>query len=146
MDITLSKATAHDFEFLLDLRLKTMDEHLKNAGVFLSANQHRARVSEKFELSHLISVSDQKIGFVKFVTSARTITVFQIQILPEYQGKGYGKHVLNRFISEGKLVCLSVLKLNPAYMLYKQLGFKAVGEDEYEYHLEYRHTPLLTRS
>ena len=140
MDFTLYQASDSDMAFLLELRLKTMDEHLKNAGLFLTKQQHRDRVRDNFKLAHIISVDCQKIGFIKLEMSAAKITIFQFQILPEYQGKGYGRRILSNFMSEAKnkSVCLSVLKANPAYKLYQRLGFTKVDEDDYEYHLEYK--------
>jgi ribosomal protein S18 acetylase RimI-like enzyme len=32
---------------------------------------------------------------------------------------------------------LSVLKANPARLLYERLGFKLIGEDEYEYRMRH---------
>lgn len=140
MDLSLSKASNSDFEFLLNLRLKTMDTHLRNAGLFLTEEQHRNRVKEKFELSHIIRADGLNIGLVKFEETATSITIFQIQILPEFQGKGYGKSILKNLISKArnKIACLSVLKENPALRLYQSLGFTIVDEDNYEYHLEYK--------
>ncbi len=138
MKLSLVNALDSDFEFLLNLRMKTMDEHLRNAGLFLTLEQHSARVKDKFQLSHIILAGTQRVGFIKFENSASNIVIHQFQVLSEHQGKGYGREVLNHILSNGhgKVVCLTALKQNPAYRLYKSLGFIKVGEDTYEYHLE----------
>lgn len=123
MELSLVKALHSDFDFLLTLRLKTMDEHLKNAGLHLTEAQHRARVNEKFECSHIIIWNAEKIGLVKYEMSAFTLIIYQIQILPEYQGRGLGARVLKDLMTktDSEKVCLTVLKDNPAFRLYKSL-------------------------
>ena len=64
----------------------------------------------------------------------------QIQIHPDFQGLGFGERVIKQIIdsTKSKLIELTVLKSNPAKGLYKRLGFKVTGEDEYEFHMEFK--------
>ncbi|GGF80319.1 GNAT family N-acetyltransferase [Alteromonas lipolytica] len=132
-------ASDADFAFLLALRLSTMDEHLKKAGLFLTPAQHEDRVRENFALSQVVSVNDEPVGLLKYDESSQAITVYQLQILPQFQGRGYGGGILRELMSRAgnKTVSLGVLKDNPAYHLYKRLGFIVVGEDQYEYHMAF---------
>ena len=64
-----------------------------------------------------------------------------MQILPEFQGEGIGKQLIEQTIdkatSENKELNLKVLKRNPAKFLYLRSGFKVVGQDDLEFHMRY---------
>ncbi len=64
--IKFIKATVLDKPYLLTLRLNTMVEHLEKQGLFLSLEQHQARVAEHFEHSHLVFAEAQCVGLAKF--------------------------------------------------------------------------------
>ena len=138
MNIEFIKAGADDRDYLLDLRLKTMVAHLEEAGVILTLQEHMDRVEHEYQHSYLIQVDGRRVGLVKYKEDPMTVEVVQLQIAPEYQGKGYGKCALERVMdhSKGKTITLSVLKKNPALGLYQRLGFTQTGEDTLEYHLE----------
>ena len=113
--------TEQDKAYLLDLRLNTMVEHLENQGLFLSLEQHQARVAEHFEHSHLVLIS-----------------LLQLQIAPKEQGKGLGTKVFDALKAQTAEINLTVLKANPAYGLYQRAGFKTLGEDDYEFHMQWQ--------
>ena len=136
MNISWRQATTEDKSWLMALRLKTMVPHLEKAGLFLSSEQHDFRMNEAFECSHILSVDDIPCGLVKFCHDNDVIELQQLQILPEFQGRGIGKAVLTRLSALAGKVTLTVLKENPALALYRRAGFVVTGEDEYEYHME----------
>jgi len=131
-------ATEQDKAYLLDLRLNTMVGHLENQGLFLSLEQHQARVAEHFEHSHLVLNDGQCVGAAKFIVSDKTISLLQLQIAPKQQGKGLGTQVLNALKAQASEINLTVLKANPAYGLYQRAGFKTLGADDYEFHMQWR--------
>ena len=61
----------------------------------------------------------------------------QIQVVPAWQGRGVGRQVIAQILSEAHgnsvPVWLSVLKVNPARMLYERLGFTVVATKENSY-------------
>ncbi len=132
------QAKETDKEYLLELRKMTMTEHLERAGQFLSEKQHFERINYKFEYSYLVFHSNELIGTVKYHGKTNQVQLTQIQISPRHQGKGYGSGIVQQIVdSESpKTVKLSVLKGSPAVNFYKNLGFKIVGEDTYEYHMQ----------
>ncbi|MNL57243.1 ribosomal-protein-alanine N-acetyltransferase [compost metagenome] len=71
-----------------------------------------------------MKVNENKSGF----------EIIQIQIDPEFQGKGIGKKMIQSIIDKASSlnlpVELSVLKNNKAKQLYISLGFKIINENE----------------
>ncbi|WP_438864075.1 GNAT family N-acetyltransferase [Neptunicella sp.] len=136
----LIQAQESDLDFMLQLRKATMVEHLQQAGVFLTDEQHRTRVAHQFDHSFIIHHNDNKVGMIKYVEAETHIKILQIQIFPDFQGQGLGRQVLNYFIQQvrqqNKSLSLTVLKDNPAQQLYQRLGFAYVGEDDLEFHME----------
>jgi ribosomal protein S18 acetylase RimI-like enzyme len=140
MDIELRKAQTEDMEFLLALRLATMDEHLRAMGITCSTENHRERAMLRPDCAHIILVRGESAGMVKFRETANAIELMQLQVLPEYQGKGVGQAVLDGLLEQAescsRKVVLTVLKKNPALRLYQRNGFVIVGEDDCEFHME----------
>jgi ribosomal protein S18 acetylase RimI-like enzyme len=135
---TLVQATKADFDILLKLRLMTMAAHLENAGLFLSEEQHKARVNEGYAHSFLIHCEHQIVGMLKYKELPNSIYIMQLQVFPAFQNKGIGRSVVTQFIQnkQGKNIELTVLKDNPAKNLYERLGFIITGEDEHEYFMQ----------
>ncbi|MDY8135292.1 GNAT family N-acetyltransferase [Aquimarina sp. 2201CG5-10] len=140
MEIELIKAQDTDKDFLLRLRKLTMVEHLEKAGLYLSDEEHIQRIKKYFECSRIILYLTKKAGLIKYLETDDTIEILQLQVLPEYQGKGIGKHLLNELYTKArgreKKLTLKVLKDNPAKHLYERTGFKVIGEDDYEYYMK----------
>lgn len=135
------KALENDMDFLLDLRMKTMTEHLLSSNLPVTKESAIKRVLHQFEKAHIIILNDQPIGLLKIDRNSDDIEVMQIQIDPSQQGKGIGKSILEDVIQEAveveKPVLLSVLKTNKAQKLYTSLGFKVIDEDEHSYMMKF---------
>lgn len=140
MNIKLVKAKRSDREFLITLRKRTMVKHLEKAGLFLSHKQHVARVDDRYQDAYLINLDGKSIGVIKYHIDEKEVNIMQVQIAPIHQKRGYGgavvQHVIDKF--SPMPICLRVLKDNPAFKLYKRLGFKLVDEDKYEYHMRWQ--------
>ncbi|GAA0714034.1 GNAT family N-acetyltransferase [Aquimarina litoralis] len=140
MNIELHKATDDDVIFLLELRKQTMMEHLEKAGLFLSEEQHLARVRVHFDKAQIILYKKEKIGVLKYIETDSSIEILQLQITPKLQGKGIGNYVLNNVIEQSvatnKEIRLKVLKENPAKFLYERNGFSIYDEDSYEFYMK----------
>ncbi|NIF04219.1 GNAT family N-acetyltransferase [Chryseobacterium sp. Tr-659] len=139
-NLTYKKATENDIDFLLDLRMKTMNPHYAESNLPTDKETTLKRVLFEFEKAHIIFLDSQPIGLLKINTSPHKTDVLQLQIDPAQQGKGLGgmilKNILQEASTEGKTVALNVLKTNKAQHLYTSLGFKIVGEDEHSYFME----------
>lgn len=142
MSFELMRATEADKTFLLTLRKLTMVEHLEKAGLYLSDDEHAFRLNDHYECSYLIICSGEKVGTLKYRELAEKIEVMQLQILPESQGKGLGKLVMEAVLGwskeKRKKIELAVLKANPARSFYERLGFLVTGEDDYEFYMQFK--------
>ena len=134
LSINYRKAQKEDLDYLLQLRMATMQSYLQHAGFHLSQEEHLQRVLYQFEGAQMILLKEKPIGLLKLSSQAEAIEIIQIQIDPDQQGKGIGRMVvegvLRKAALEEKMVKLSVLKGNPAIGLYEKLGFSEVGETE----------------
>ena len=152
MKIHLRPATLEDVPFLADVVIvATLAQGRFPPDVDLV--QYRAGYEEWTRENVLDTKSDSKLSVIEYdgravgrlrvVRTPTSITLAGIQLLPPYQNQRIGSTLIEGLIREadGKQVPLliSVEKNNPrAQRLYERLGFRAFGEDEQEYHLEYR--------
>jgi GNAT superfamily N-acetyltransferase len=88
----------------------------------------------------IITYDGELIGTVAAIESEACIEIGQFFILPEYQKKGIGTHllknILNRADQLGKNVILRFLKNNPVKSLYIRNGFRIVDTSEILYYME----------
>ena len=88
----------------------------------------------------LIQNDNQIVGFADYeihYKSERTTRVHKIYILPETQGKGFGKkiiqHIENKAIEVGDIkLSLNVNRFNNAKKFYENQGFEVVFEEDVE--------------
>jgi GNAT superfamily N-acetyltransferase len=88
----------------------------------------------------LITYDGKLIGTIAAIESEDCIDIGQFFILPEYQGKGIGTHLLRSILDKadrlGKNVTLKFLKNNPVTSLYVRNGFRLVHTSEVAHHME----------
>ncbi|WP_223271553.1 GNAT family N-acetyltransferase [Colwellia hornerae] len=137
--IGFRQAQPSDIGYLLRLRKASMGEHLIAAGLNLSDQQHLERVKEFFADSSIILMNEQPIGLIKLGVLTDKLHIRQLQIAPQYQGKGIGGKVLALVIKKSKVLrlplTLNVLLANPVISLYLRHGFIVTGQNEIEYQM-----------
>jgi len=88
----------------------------------------------------IITYDGKLIGTIATTESEDFIETGQFFILPDYQNKGIGTHllkdILNRADELGKNVILRFLKNNPVKSLYVRNGFRVVDTNEILYYME----------
>ena len=88
----------------------------------------------------IITCEGKPIGTVATIESEDCIEVGQFFILPDYQKKGIGTHLLKSILDKadqlGKNVTLRFLKNNPVKSLYVRNGFRIVDTSEIFYYME----------
>jgi ribosomal protein S18 acetylase RimI-like enzyme len=92
---------------------------------------------------NVIEYDGYPVGRLRVVRTQRDITLAGIQLLPAYQNQQIGSTLIEQLKREAERkqipLCISVEKDNPAAQrLYRRLGFRTIGQNEKEYHLEYR--------
>jgi len=133
-----------DIDFLLSLRKKSMSAHLAKVKIKLTNEQHLKRIKEHYYDSHIILRDRKPIGVLKMGVIAvngptKSLHIRQLQILPEFQGKGIGSKVLmvvkKRALQLQLPITLNVLLKNPARGLYLRHGFQIEGKNKLEFQM-----------
>jgi len=88
----------------------------------------------------IILYDGKSIGTIATIENVGLIEIAQFFILPEYQNKGIGAHLLKSILDKAdqlsKNAKLKILKNNPAKSLYVRYDFKIVHTDESFYYME----------
>ncbi len=87
-----------------------------------------------------VYLDNNQIGFARIVTDYAIFAwVMDVFILPEYQGKGYGKQLINTIMNHEQLQNLKRwgLNTNDAHGLYNQYGFKPLSNPDIMMELKY---------
>ncbi len=80
-----------------------------------------------------VYINDNQVGFARVVTDYTIYAyIMDVFILKEYQGKGYGKSLMNVIMNHQELQNLNRwgLATNDAHGLYKQFGFESLSKPE----------------
>lgn len=139
--LAFRSATEADLPFLLELRRKTMSEHLRLSGVEPSQSERFERVLARFECAEIIMLCGNPVGLLKVARDDKSWSLIQIQLVPEQQYKGLGTRILKALLDDAvqsrASVKLSVLKANPARRLYERLGFCVVNASAHAYEMRF---------
>ena len=99
-------------------------EILKTVGMsYVNAEIHK-KSFENSEIAIFILDNDKLIGFGRAISDGvRQASIYDVAILPEYQGKGIGKLILENIISQAPS-CNFILYASPGKEgFYESLGF-----------------------
>lgn len=139
------RAVKHeDLDFLFVLRKKSMSKHLATAKIKLTNEHHLERIKEHYYDSHIIlrdrkPIGVVKLGIVSLKGTEKSLHIRQLQILPEYQGKGIGSKVIvivkKKALQLQLPITLNVLLKNPARGLYLRHGFQIEGKNKVEFQM-----------
>jgi ribosomal protein S18 acetylase RimI-like enzyme len=129
--ITLRTANQADIEFLIALRRASMWDAVNRIYPWVEEEQ-RERVLANFESAQIVCKEKRDIGLLKVAFSNEHVQLHQIQLLPEWQGKGIGCRLISNLqeeaCSKGIPVLLNVFRTNSAIKLYTRLGFRVFNE------------------
>jgi GNAT superfamily N-acetyltransferase len=88
----------------------------------------------------IITCDGKLIGTIATIENEDCIEVGQFFVLPDYQNKGIGTHLLKNILNKADLlnknVTLKFLKNNPVKSLYVRNGFRVVDTDDILHHME----------
>ncbi|RZJ52056.1 MAG: GNAT family N-acetyltransferase [Flavobacterium sp.] len=144
--ITISEATVNDIKTIQDITYKTWPitygeilskEQLKYMlDLFYSNEALTTQLQKGEQLFYLISDENSVLGFIGIehhYHKEAVTKIHKIYLLPETQGKGIGKMVVEKI---GKLalennsrsLLLNVNRFNKALNFYEKIGFKIIDE------------------
>lgn len=130
MVYTLKPTTEADYEFVYQLNKVTMKELVERIYGSWDENLQRQYFKDNFSLinNFIIVENESYIGNFAFEETKERLFIKNIQLLPQFQGKGIGSQILQELIKSATLkkipLELRVYKLNgKAKKLYEKLGF-----------------------
>ncbi|ANY16441.1 GNAT family N-acetyltransferase [Bordetella pseudohinzii] len=136
-ELILRPAVEADLPFLLDLRRRTMEPHLRQDGVPFDEAAHMRRIRYHWEDARIVLIDQAPTGLFKVRHDEAGWYVIQIQVDPARQGQGLGARLLRGVLARadegGEATRLYVLKGNPARRLYERLGFAIQEETDIEF-------------
>lgn len=96
--------------------------------------------------TYSIVVADgEQVGAFSSTRSENAVTLQELLVLPAYQNKGVGTHVIEQLQQEARdkqvPLLLQVLHLNRARHLYERLGFRVFETTETHYRMRWEATP-----
>jgi len=90
----------------------------------------------------VMELDGEPIGSIGLKQEPDCLHLVELQILPEYQGRGLGSALLRIQIEQAqrlqKRIALRVLLQNRAKSLYARHGFLVTGQDDTHYLMEWR--------
>lgn len=124
MNITLRTTTPDDLEWLEPFYESLMRPYVELTHEWDSTIFPASFVAKD---TTIIQADGKDIGMLKWLEKEDHIYLGDIQIKPDYQGKGIGAQLVQQVIKKANAlqlpVRLKVLKGNPAINLYQRLGF-----------------------
>ena len=142
MQIKLRRARKEEKDFLYQLH-RTVYEAvvIQQLGAWDEQSQ-RGYFEDRWEQSEyrIIECAEQKIGTLCVTKHTDHIQLNEIQLLPQYQGKGIGSQLIVKELERIRdlriPMRLRVLKENRARELYKRFGFAIYGETDTHFLME----------
>jgi ribosomal protein S18 acetylase RimI-like enzyme len=144
--LTLRKATPNDREFAYCAKRAAFKEYMEG----WDEDEQRQLHAQRFGAQdfRVINLAGTDVGIIAVVVTPDCLTVKQLFLFPEHQGKGIGHRCMLLILEEarqlGLPVRLRVMKVNPrAWAFYQRLGFVRTGETATHYLME-RGSPAMT--
>jgi ribosomal protein S18 acetylase RimI-like enzyme len=136
--VQLRPATGQDAYFLYRLHKAAMQPDVAQTRGWDEAWQQQ-HFRQHFDPStcQIIVSHGQAVGVLAVGRDASAVYLHTIEVLPAYQGRGLGTHLISALLAEahhsGRPLVLQVLKVNPARHLYARLGFTITEETATHY-------------
>jgi len=144
--ITISEATLNDLKLIQEIAYKTWPltygeilskEQLDYMLNLIYSDEALTEQYEKKEqLFYLVSDSESTLGFIGIehnYKNGNVTRIHKIYLLPETQGKGIGKIVIEEIVklalqNNSTALSLNVNRFNNALRFYQKLGFEVTDE------------------
>ncbi len=130
----LRPARPEEFPFAESVHIDAMRPLMQQLDAW-DEPMRRAAIRRSFKAadSCIITLEGRDIGWMQVTERDADYNLAQLQLLPEYCGRGIGSRILrdllHRAAAEGRTVSLSVVRTNRAIGLYLRLGFRMIDPD-----------------
>ena len=146
---TLRSANADDFEALLALRLRAMQESLTQIGRY-DEQRARERLAAGFDPEHTqhIVVDGRRVGFIALKRLSHALRLDHFYIDTQSQRRGIGSAVMRRVCEQADAELLPLelcaLKGSDANRFYLRHGFSLTGDGDWDHdYLRMPNSPSL---
>jgi ribosomal protein S18 acetylase RimI-like enzyme len=135
-DVTLRPATLADVDTLFAIRRAAMKLYVEQTWGPWDEQWQASYFRDHFrpEQSWVIQHDNKDVGLWQVEHREDCVFLTNIEILPEYQRRGIGTHLIRNLLDEASdknlPLRLQVLKVNPAKQLYERLGLHLTGQTE----------------
>ena len=140
--LSFRKANASDSAFVFAVKKAAFREYVEQVWDWDDSYQRELH-DRRFAAQdvRIIQYCGTDVGFLATSRTRDTLKVYQLYILPEYQGRGIGSACMACILDdaglEQKSVTLQVLKVNTrGTAFYQRLGFTIVGETPTHFHMK----------
>jgi ribosomal protein S18 acetylase RimI-like enzyme len=152
MDIHLKRKTEIDSEFffklfseikIAELRVERWPEQMKNQLASMQYNAYEQTIKNEYPDADdfVVMVDSEKAGRLQLDKNENSMRIINISLLPAFQNKGIGSRIIKEILEtadlKNKPVYLEVDRVNPAFILYKKLGFEIHSQDELKSSMKY---------
>jgi GNAT superfamily N-acetyltransferase len=133
---SLRRSTANDAQFIYSLIETTMRKHVEATwGAWLPERVKGESEADAVDpLTRIVRLDGRDCGVFYVEERPTEWWVQMLFVLPEFQRRGVGKHLLDqlqRAANQAHLpVRLRVMRVNPARYYYEHLGFSGFKEDD----------------
>lgn len=137
--LTKRPATDQDMELIFAILRATLGKYVEQTWGVWDETVQRQRFDQvtRVEDHFILQLAGQDVGCLCYRESETEVRLARIFILPQYQNRGFGTQIMRdlmvRADRKGLPIRLSVLRVNPARLLYERLGFSVVAESETHY-------------
>jgi ribosomal protein S18 acetylase RimI-like enzyme len=131
--IKLQEATEKDLETIIGLSQRIFDDSYEDAESMV-----KNTLNAENRIQYIAVLWDEPIGMGSVSQDNDTVSIHGLGIVPEYQGKGYGKELLTVIIQELQMKGISDITLevnssnDRAFQLYTKYGFTI--DTSYDYY------------
>lgn len=135
MDISLRPVRNSDYNFLWNLHKATMKTYVDETWGW-NEDFQKEYLDDNFDtqIGQIIECDNKSIGVIEVKEQDNSVYLINLELVPEFQGRGIGTYRIKRIAEENleknKSIKLQVLKVNPAQRLYRRLSFKVIDETE----------------
>jgi len=138
----LKPAAMGHYDFIYHVKKLTLKEHIEKIwGWDEEYQQNDFRECFIPEKNKIIVSENEDIGYLEINEEDNIVYIVELEILPEYQGRGIGSSIISDIVeyagASQKRVRIGCFKINRgAKRVYERLGFKVIEETETHYILE----------